>query len=62
LPKLSQIPSSVEYTSVTTLSEYGFHSLANRVEPLTRCVWPSDPHSLCPLSSTDLLRPPKFLV
>jgi hypothetical protein len=26
LTKLSRIPSSVENTSVTTLSEYGFHS------------------------------------
>jgi hypothetical protein len=29
LTKLSRIPSSVENISVTTLSEYGFHSFAN---------------------------------
>jgi hypothetical protein len=36
LSKLSRIPSSVECTSVTTQSEYEFHSFANWVEPLTR--------------------------
>jgi hypothetical protein len=36
LTKLSRISSSIENTSVTTWSEYGFHSFANWVEPLTR--------------------------
>jgi hypothetical protein len=58
LPKLSRISSSVEYTSITTRSEYGFHSFANWVEPLTRGLPPSDPHSLCPLSSTEFVEPP----
>jgi hypothetical protein len=64
LPKLSRIPSSVEYTSVTTKSEYGFHSFANWVEPLTRGLPPPDPRSLRPLSSTECVEPPpsKFLV
>jgi hypothetical protein len=61
LPKLSRIPSSVEYTrtSVTTWSEYGFHSFANWVEPLTRGLPPPDPHSPCPLSSTQFAEPPR---
>jgi hypothetical protein len=45
LPKLSRIPSSVEYTSVTTYSEYGFHSFVNWVEP----------RFLCPLSPTEFV-------
>jgi hypothetical protein len=48
LQKLSRIPSSVEYTSVT-YSQYGFHPFANRVEPLTRGLPPPDLRSLCPL-------------
>jgi hypothetical protein len=36
LTKLSRIPSSVENTSITTYSEYGFHSFKYWVEPLTR--------------------------
>jgi hypothetical protein len=58
LTKLSRIPSSVEYTSVTALSEYGFHSFANWVEPLTRGLPPPNPHSLCPLSSTEFVDTP----
>jgi hypothetical protein len=46
LPTLSQILSPVEYTPVTTYSEYGFHSFANWVEPLARGLPPPNPHSL----------------
>jgi hypothetical protein len=58
LTKLSQIPSSMEYTSVTTLLEYGFHSFANWVEPLTRGLPPPDPFlsALCP--QLNMLNPP----
>jgi hypothetical protein len=58
LIKLSRIPSSVEYTSVTTWSAYGFHSFADWVEPLTKGLTPPDPRSLCPLSSTEFVDPP----
>jgi hypothetical protein len=58
LPKLSRIPISVEYTSGTTWSESGFHSFANWVEPLTMELPFPDPHSLCPLSSTEFVEPP----
>jgi hypothetical protein len=62
LTKLSQIPSSVEYTSITTKPEYGFHSFTNWVKPMTRGLPPPDPQSLCPLSSTEFFEyppPPK---
>jgi hypothetical protein len=58
LTKLSRIPSSVENTSVTTLSEHGFHWFANWVEPLTGGLPPPDPRSLCPLSSIEFVEPP----
>jgi hypothetical protein len=50
LPKLSRIPSSVEYTSITTF--------ANWVEPLTKGLPPPDLRSVCPLSSTEFVEPP----
>jgi hypothetical protein len=53
LTQLSQIPSSV-----ATYSEYGFHSFANWVEPLTRGLPPLDPRSVCPLSSTEFVESP----
>jgi hypothetical protein len=53
LPGLSRIPMSVEYTSVTTESEYGVHS-----KPRTRGLPPPDPRSLCPLSLTEFVEPP----
>jgi hypothetical protein len=59
LIKLSRIPSSMENTSITTYSEYGFHSFANWVEPLTRGLMPSDPRSVCPLFSTEFAEPPR---
>jgi hypothetical protein len=46
LDKAERIPSTVEYTSVTTWSEYGFHSFANWVEPQTRGLPPQDPRSV----------------
>jgi hypothetical protein len=58
LKKLGQIPISVEYTSVTTQSEYGFRSFTNWVKPLTRGLLPPDPHSFCPLSSPEFVEPP----
>jgi hypothetical protein len=57
LTKLSRIPSTVDNTSVTTQSEYEFHSFENRVEPLTRGLPPPDPSSLRPLSSTEFVEP-----
>jgi hypothetical protein len=61
--KLSRIPSSLENTSVTTSSEYGFHSFANRAEPLTRGLPPPDPIYLCSLSLAEFVETPrtKFL-
>jgi hypothetical protein len=58
LTKLSQIPSFLENTSITTYSEYGFHSFANWVEPLTRGLPPPDLCSLCPLSSIEFVETP----
>jgi hypothetical protein len=58
LTKLTQIPSSVEYTSVTTQSKYGFHSFANWVKLLTRGLPPPDPCSLRPWASTEFVGPP----
>jgi hypothetical protein len=48
----------MENTSITTLSEYRFHSFANSVEPLTRGLLPPDPCSLCPLSSMKFVETP----
>jgi hypothetical protein len=36
-----------------------FHSFANWAEPLTRGLLHPDPHSLCPLSSTEFVEPPE---
>jgi hypothetical protein len=55
LTKLSRIPSSVEYTSITTWSEYGFHSFANWVEPLSTGLLPPVPRSHCSLSSPEFV-------
>jgi hypothetical protein len=57
LTKLSQIPSFVEYTSVTTYSEYGFHSFANWLEPRLGGYRPQIPvlPTLCP--QLNLLNP-----
>jgi hypothetical protein len=59
LTKLCRIPSSGGDTSVTTWSEYGFHSFANWVEPLTRGYRPQSPvlSALCP--QLNLLNPPE---
>jgi hypothetical protein len=59
LTKLSWIINSMENTSVTIWSEYGFHSFANWLEPLTRGLPPPDRGSLCPLSSTEYVEPHK---
>jgi hypothetical protein len=58
LTKLNRIPSSMENTSVTTLSDYGFHSFANWLEPLATGLSTPDPRSLCPLSSTKFVELP----
>jgi hypothetical protein len=59
LTKLSRIPSSVENMFVTTYQEYGFHPVVNWVEPLTRGLTPPHHLSICPLSSTEFVDPPK---
>jgi hypothetical protein len=58
LTKLSHIPSSVENTSVTTLSEYRFRSFANWVKPWLGGYRPQIPglSALCP--QLNLLNPP----
>jgi hypothetical protein len=58
LPKLSRIPSSVEYTLVTTQSEYGFHSFPNWVEPMTRGYRPQIPVLSALYPQLNLLAPP----
>jgi hypothetical protein len=58
LTKLSRIITSVDNTSVTTYSDYEFHSFANWAEPLTRGLPPPDPGSFCPLSSTEFVEHP----
>jgi hypothetical protein len=59
LKTLSQIPTSVEHTSisVTNWYEYGIHSFANWAEPLTRGLPTSDPRFLCPSPQQNLLYP-----
>jgi hypothetical protein len=57
LTKLSRIPNSIEYTSITAWSEYGFHSFANWVDPWLGGYRPQIPvlSALCP--QLNLLNP-----